>query len=134
MRWVLDTTAFSDLMKRDPALLASLKKHAPRNIVTVPLVIAEVQYGIARLDNSSKKYFLLNRERDRLLSVITILPWEEESSLFFGRIKTDLEQRGKIIDDFDIAIAGIALSHSCGIITANLGHFQRIKGLDCKDY
>ena len=106
---------------------------SPR-FVTVPPVVAEIQYGIKRLDNDSKKCFLLKAERDRLLSVITVVPWRPESSKKYGEIKADLEHRGKLIDDFDIAIAAIAMSHKCGVLTNNLKHFQRIKGLESKGW
>jgi len=67
-----------------------------------------------------------------LLSVIIVLPWLPESSESFGKIKADLEREGNIIDDFDIAIAAIAISHKCGVVTSNLKHFQRIKDLEIK--
>ncbi len=134
MKYVLDTTAFSAVMKRDTRLVAFLRGYRPGDIVTVPPVVAEIQYGIKRLDNDSKKCFLLKAERDRLLSVITVLPWRPESSKKYGEIKADLEHRGKLIDDFDIAIAAIAMSHKCGVLTNNLKHFQRIKGLESKGW
>ena len=127
MRYVLDTTAFSAVMKRDSSLLALLGRYRPGDIVTVPPVVAEIQFGIERLDNSTKKYLLLKTERDRLLSLINVIPWSSESSDNFGKIKADLERQGKLIDDFDIAIAAIALAHKCHIITSNLRHFRRIK-------
>ena len=134
MKWVLDTTAFSAIMKKDPNILTLVQDHPPRHIVTVPPVVAEIQFGIKRLDPSSKKCLLLSSERDRLLSVIAVLPWLRESSDYFGKIKADLERRGKLIDDFDMAIAAIARSHDCGVITANLRHFQRIKSLECTNW
>ena len=134
MKWVLDTTAFSAIMKKDPNVLTLVQNHPPRHIVTVPPVVAEIQFGIKRLDPSSKKCLLLSSERDRLLSVIAVLPWLRESSDYFGKIKADLERRGKLIDDFDMAIAAIALSHDCGVVTANLRHFQRIKSLECTNW
>lgn len=134
MRWVLDTSAFSAVMKRDGGILSLLKAHRPRDIVTVPPAVAEIQYGLHRIRNSTKKFLLLNAEKDRLLSIISVLPWISESSILFGKIKADLEQRGEIIDDFDIAIAAIALSHGCGVITANMKHFQRVGDLDCRDW
>lgn len=127
MRYVLDTTAFSAAMRRDKGLLMFLKKYRPGDIFTVPPVVAEIQYGIKKLNNSSKKSLLLKSERDRLLSVISVLPWQPESSKYFGIIKADLERQGKLIDDFDIAIAAIAKSHKCGVVTSNLSHFGRIE-------
>jgi tRNA(fMet)-specific endonuclease VapC len=132
MRYVLDTTAFSAVMKRDAGIMSFLKGYRPGDIATAPPVVAEIQYGIRRLDSSSKKCLLLKAERDRLLSIITVLPWSPESSKTFGKIKADLERQGKIIDDFDIAIAAIAMSHKCGVITANLAHFQRIGSLESR--
>lgn len=134
MRYVLDTTAFSAAMRRDAGLSKFLRNYRPGNIVTVPPVVAEIQYGIERLDNSSRKYFLLRSERDRLLSVIAVLPWSSESSDYFGKIKAYLERLGKLIDDFDIAIAAIAMAHKCGVITANLSHFRRIRNLESKSW
>lgn len=134
MRYVLDTTAFSAAMKLDRSLMEVFKRHRPADIVTVPPVVAEIQYGIERLDNSTKKYLLLKTEKDRLLSVITILPWSPESSAYFGKIKADIERRGELVDDFDIAIGAIALAHRCGVITANIAHFKRISGLECLSY
>lgn len=134
MKYVLDTTAFSAAMKRDMALLQLLKNYRPGDIVTVPPVVAEIQYGIERLDRFSKKTLLLKAERDRLLAIIQILPWSSESSDYFGKIKADLERQGKLIDDFDIAIAAIAIAHKCSVITANQTHFKRIKNMECQSW
>ena len=134
MKYVLDTTAFSAVMRRDADLLRLLKGYRPAEIVTVPPVVAEIQFGIKRLNRSSKKCLLLKSERDRLLSIIEVLPWQPESSENYGEIKAGLERSGKPIDDFDIAIAAIAISHKCGVITANLKHFERIKNLEIKSW
>ena len=130
MRYVLDTTAFSAAMKRDSGLMTLIEGYLPIEIVTVPPVVAEIHYGIKRLKNASKKVLLLEAERNRLLSVINVLPWHSDASKKYGEIKADLEHRGMIIDDFDIAIAAIAMSHKCGVLTANLKHFERIKDLE----
>ena len=134
MRYVLDTTAFSAVMRKDAALLRILEGHQPSDIVTVPPVVAEIQYGIKRLQNTSKKVLLLKAERDRLLSIINVLPWLSDASKKFGEIKANLERKGNMIDDFDIAIAAIAISHKCGVLTANLRHFGRIRGLETKGW
>jgi tRNA(fMet)-specific endonuclease VapC len=130
MRYVLDTTALSAAMRRDSALLELFRSHRPGDIVTAPPVVAEIQYGIERLNKASKKCQLLKTERDRWLSIIAVLPWSDEASGHFGKIKAALERSGQIIDDFDIAVAAIAIAHKCSVITANLSHFQRITELE----
>lgn len=132
MRYVLDTTAFSAAMRREESLFKFFRSHRPGDILTVPPAVAEIHYGIERLDRSSKKHLLLKFEMDRLLSVIGVLPWSPESSYYFGVIKSDLEKRGKLIDDFDMAVGAIAMAHKCCVLTANLNHFERIDGLESR--
>ncbi|MBW2078517.1 MAG: type II toxin-antitoxin system VapC family toxin [Deltaproteobacteria bacterium] len=132
MRYVLDTTAFSAAMRREEAILDFFRAHRPKQIVTVPPVVAEIYYGIERLDHLARKYYLLKSELDRLLAIIDVLPWLFEASYNFGIIKADLETRGAVIADFDIAISAIAMAHECTVVTANLDHFSRIKRLNCR--
>ncbi len=134
MIYVLDTTAFSAAMRNEPEIVSFLKKYNPGNIKIVPPVVAEIEYGIARIPSSTKKYLLLSAQKERLLKLIQVLPWIPESSKYFGNIKAELESTGLLIDDFDIAIAAIAMSHSSPVITANLSHFKRINGLSCQHW
>jgi tRNA(fMet)-specific endonuclease VapC len=131
MKFVLDTSAFSMLMRRDDHTFSFLKKRRPGDFAIVPPVMAEIEYGIKRLDKASRKYELLNREKNRLFSIFRALPWTAEASVIFGDIKADLEKSGRLIDDFDIAIAAIAKAHHCAVMTANTRHFSRIKNLHC---
>jgi len=131
MTYVLDTSAFSAAMRNEPEIVAFLGKLNPGNIKIVPPVVAEIEYGIARFPSASKKYLLLSAQKERLMKLIKVLPWIPESSVYFGKIKAELENTGRLIDDFDIAIAAIAISHSVSVITANLSHFKRIDGLSC---
>ena len=121
------------LQYRGLEILMSSPLHT-NDILTAPPVIAEIQYGIKRLKDFSKKVLLLKAERDHLLSIIRVLPWQPEASKKYGEIKANLEQRGELIDDFDIAIAAIAMSHKCGVLSANLKHFERIKDLEIKSW
>lgn len=134
MKYVLDTSAFSAAMRNEPEMVAFLEKLNPGNIKIVSPVVAEIEYGIARFPSSSKKYLLLSAQKERLMKLIKVLPWIPESSKYFGKIKAELESSGQLIDDFDIAIAAIAMSHSASVVTANLSHFKRIYGLFCQHW
>jgi tRNA(fMet)-specific endonuclease VapC len=129
MRYVLDTSAISAAMRREEPLLDFLKAQPLGDIVTVPPAIAEIHFGVERLDHSSRRFALLKSELERLLSVLKVLQWTPEASRYFGIIKSELEKRGQLIDDFDIAIGAIAKAHQCAVLTANLIHFQRISDL-----
>ena len=60
--------------------------------------------------------------------------WNERAALRFGRLKADLEGPGKRIEDYDIAIAAIALSLGARVATMNVRHFARVEGLDIEDW
>jgi tRNA(fMet)-specific endonuclease VapC len=125
----MDTTAFSAAMRHEPGLEEFLRSRPPGEVATVAPVVAEIEYGIQRIEASARKRILLESERNRLLAVVKVLPWTAESSRLFGSIKAGLERSGELIDDFDIAIAAIAMSHEAGVLTANLAHFRRVPGL-----
>ena len=131
---VLDTTAFSAAMRHEPGVVEFLRSRPPGEVATVPPVVAEIEYGIERIDASSRKRTLLELERDRLLGIVKVLPWTADASRRFGSIKAALEREGELIDDFDIAIAAIAMSHDASVLTANLAHFSRVSGLSCSHW
>jgi len=131
---VLDTTAFAAAMRAEPEIEEFLRERRPGAVATVPPVVAEIEYGIQRLSPGSRKRELLEGERNRLLGLLQVLPWSPESSVRFGAIKAGLERAGELIDDFDIAIAAIALSHGAEVLTANLPHFKRVPGLTSRHW
>ena len=66
---------------------------------------------------------------EKFIEVLRLLPWTPETSVFFGDIKANLESQGTLIDDFEVAIAAIALAHGAAVLTANLVHFRRVPSL-----
>jgi len=134
MIYVLDTTAFSAALRFEPGIMSFLAKHKPGDVATVPPVIAEIEYGIRRLDPESRKAKLLADRKAELLKHIRVLDWTHEVSEHFGRFKAALEEAGTPVDDFDIAIAAVASAHGAEVITVNLAHFKRIKGLVCRHW
>jgi tRNA(fMet)-specific endonuclease VapC len=128
---VLDTTAFSAAMRNEPAMVEFLSVRQPGDVAVAPPVVAEIEYGIQRLQPGSRKRSLLVARQTQLLSAIRVLDWTPEASVRFGAIKAALERAGTLIDDFDIAVAAIALAHNAPVVTANLAHFARIEGLAC---
>lgn len=131
---VLDTSACAALMRHDPDIEHYLAQHTPGEFALVPPVVAEIEYGIRRLDESSHKRRLLEAERDRLFDTLKVLEWVPEASTHFGELKADLERKGTPVDDMDVAIAAIALSHRAAVLTANIAHFSRFTELAARHW
>ena len=133
MKYVLDTNTLSFAMAGDPAVTERLLSH-PRTDVLLPQpVIAEIEYGLARLPKSHKKDRLQERFGD-FLEEMERAPWTDEVSRTFGTVKADLERRGVRLEDFDVAVAAHALALDATLVTDNLDHMARISGLRVENW
>lgn len=133
MIYVLDTTLVSALMRAEPAPAARLLRE-PRENVTVPQPVhAELLYGIARLPSSRRR-----RELEAALAILlrdlVRASWTDEVSRRFAGVKADLSGRGERIEDLDIAVASHALAVGGTVVTRNVRHFARIRGLAMQDW
>lgn len=52
----------------------------------------------------------------------------------YAEIKHLLKEQGNMIDDFDIVIAGQAISEGLIVVTDNIKHFNRIEGLKVENW
>lgn len=50
------------------------------------------------------------------------------------KIYAALKKSGRLIDDIDILIAGVALSNNLVMVTDNTEHFERIEGLKIENW
>lgn len=128
MKYILDTNTLSFAMKGDPSVSARLRSLARTDVLLPQPVLAEIEYGLARLPNS-KRRDRLTRHFQLFLSEIQRAPWTDEVSQAFGTAKAELERRGLAIEDFDLAIAAHALARGATLVTDNLGHMGRIPNL-----
>lgn len=131
---VLDTSACAAVMRRDDDMAAFLHARAPGSVALVPPVVAEIEFGIRRLDSDSRKRSLLQRELQRILDAIRVLEWTAAASSYFGEIKAQLERAGTPIDDMDVAIAAVAAAHDAEVITANVVHFSRVTAISTRHW
>jgi tRNA(fMet)-specific endonuclease VapC len=59
-----------------------------------------------------------------------VIPITESSANISAELYSTLRQSGKIIDDIDLLIAGVAIDNDMILITNNEKHFERIPGLN----
>lgn len=130
---VLDTTAISALMRGESAAVDRLETLGRSSVFVPQPVVAEVEFGLARL-RKSKRRDRLRARFDLLLGELLRCEWTDEVSQAFGRIKSSLEAQGTPLEDFDISIAAHALANKAVLVSANLRHMARIEGLDVEDW
>ena len=133
MKYVLDTNTVSFLMRGDADVSRALTSRNRTDVFLPQPVVAEIEYGLARLPRSARKRRL--RERfDILLGEIPRAVWTDEVSQAFGESKADLEKRGMRIEDFDVAVAAHALGLDATLVTDNVAHMRRIKNLRLENW
>ena len=71
---------------------------------------------------------------DQVFPRLTILSFERESVLIYGRLKSGLERKGRPRFEPDLQIAAIALRHQLTIVTSNARHFAGIPGLKVENW
>ncbi|MDE0262822.1 MAG: type II toxin-antitoxin system VapC family toxin [Bryobacterales bacterium] len=131
---LLDTSAVSAFMHRDPSALHRLRGEDPSTVYLCTPVAAEICFGLSRLRAGSRRQRLLADEFARLRGALRWADWSEPASLVFGQWKATLQQRGTPIEDMDLAIASIALSLPARLATCKMRHFARIDDLELVDW
>lgn len=133
MKYVLDTNTVSFLMRGDPNVATRLTAHRRTDVSLPQPVVAEIEYGLARMPSSARRT-RLRRRFDILLADLVRADWSDDVSRAFGHIKAELEKRGVRIEDFDVAVASHALSRDAVLVTDNIEHMSRVPRLRLENW
>ncbi|MCP4680252.1 MAG: type II toxin-antitoxin system VapC family toxin [Deltaproteobacteria bacterium] len=133
MKYILDTNTVSAFLKGNSLAVQRLRTEKRLSVAIPQPVISEISFGIARLPASKRKARLQKRWTLFEKELVRV-NWNDEVSHHFGIIKASLERRGKVIEDFDIAIAAHAVAHEAILVTADKAHMARISGIKLEDW
>ena len=133
MKYVLDTNTVSFLMRGDPEVSRQLSAQARTDVLVAQPVIAEIEYGLARLPHSTRRDRLRRRFEIFKAELIRV-EWTDHVSQAFGDIKAALEARGVRLEDFDVAIAAHAWAVEATLVTDNVAQMSRIPGLPIENW
>lgn len=67
---------------------------------------------------------------EKFISQNIILPLTDKSAHISAQLYATLKQKGNIVDDIDLLIAGIAIENELVLVTNNEEHFNRIPNLE----
>jgi predicted nucleic acid-binding protein len=126
---VLDTNVISETMRRMPnaAVVEWLDSQPANDLFLCTPVLAEIYYGVARLDESMRKSNLLRSYRQIVAEVFEgrILPFDAPAAEAYGELVAELESDGNPITVIDAMIAAIAQSNAATLATRNTAHFTK---------
>ncbi|OFZ96573.1 MAG: recombinase [Betaproteobacteria bacterium RIFCSPLOWO2_02_67_12] len=134
MRYLVDTSVISELVKRSPDenVMEWMKRAEEMSLYLSVLTIGELEKGIAKLPASSRRSKLetwvrsdlADRFRERLLAI------DGTVAAAWGKLAGEAESRGEPLPVIDGLIAATGLAHHLVIATRNIGDFERC-GASC---
>ncbi len=133
MAYLFDTNAISETMRRRPnnRFVSWLGSLAPEHQFTSIVVAGELFAGAFHSPATSK---WLVRIETEVLPRLIVLDYDLRCAREFGRLKAELQARGRPIGDIDTQIAATAVVHRLTLVTANARHFGGIDGLALRTF
>jgi tRNA(fMet)-specific endonuclease VapC len=128
---MLDTNICIYMIKQKPRqVIEKLKSMNKADLCISSITYSELLYGAEKSSNIAKNLLALTM----FLSNIEILPYDENASVDYGFIRSDLEKKGKPIGPLDMLIAAHAASLRMILVTNNEKEFERVKGLNIENW
>jgi tRNA(fMet)-specific endonuclease VapC len=100
------------------------------DIAVCSVVKGELFYGAMKSNNFEKT---LTRQQE-FLKLFVSLPFDDDASFIYGRIRAELSAKGIIIGANDLQIAAIAMVNNLILVTHNVREFSRVNGLRFEDW
>jgi len=131
-RYLLDTSVLSQPIRPRPvpACQKRWQRHGDEKLAVPAMAVAEIEYGLFLKDSNK----LWTAYRTILKDRFVTLDFTVSVASVFGEMKAGQHQTGKPVDDFDLAIAAIAVAHGLTVATLNKQHFKLIEGLEWEDW
>jgi tRNA(fMet)-specific endonuclease VapC len=129
VQYMLDTDHVSYAIRGHGNVGHKILAHRPSEICISALTVAELRYGADRR-HSHKLHGLI----DIFTENIDIMPFNEQAAIEYGRLASHLVGRGTPIGQLDTLIAAHAVSLGTTLVTNNMKHFARVRGLTVENW
>ena len=131
----LDSSAIIDILRKRLEFEQLKVKFGKDEIIKIPSpAIIEVIRGLYLNQNIPNVQENEKEKINKLFSSFPILDLDKESAILAGEIEANLINRGETIDMEDIMIGAIVKQNGEKLLTRNVKHFERIKGLEVDGY
>ena len=130
---ILDTTFLIDLLRGEDEKVKWKSEELDEKFsikAISSITMMELWRGALQSTNQEKE----KKKIQELLHSLLNYSFSEEEAKKSAEIEVELIKSGKLVDIEDIMIAGTALIKNEKILTRNIKHFNKIKGLDLEEY
>lgn len=130
MKFLLDTNICVYWLKGNEHIEQKILSVGLDNVALSFVNVSELYYGAYKSQRVDANLSLIRQ----LTGQMSVIESDEAISEMFGDMKATLEKAGTIIDDADLFIAACARVHGLTLVTNNVKHFKRIKGLKLENW
>lgn len=128
MAYLVDTDWTIDYLKGKRKIVKILQKLFDEGLAMSVISLAELYEGIFASKNPKKH---LNALQD-FLSGVVVLGITDQICQTFGRLRSEQRKKGIVVDNFDLLVGSTGLVHNLTVLTDNIKHFKKIKGIKIK--
>ena len=129
MKFLLDTDSVSYALRQQGRVADQIRGHRPSELALSAVTLAELRFGANR--RGSRR---LHRLIDAFVGDVAVMPFDGEAADRFGKVAAALVSKGTPIGALDTMIAAHALQLGLTLVTHNLKHFRRVRGLKVADW
>ncbi len=112
------------------SIMENIQNTNPNNIKIPFIVKAELLYGAEKSQHKAKNLANINR----FLEPFEIIPFDDDCSIIYSKIRSAMELRGDIIGPNDYIIAATVLAKNGILVTNNTKEFERVKSLKIENW
>lgn len=128
-RFMLDTDTVSFALRGQGRVGATILDNRPSSMCVSAITVAELRFGA-----DHRKSVKLHALIDTFISNIDVVPFDDVCARHFGTIASALARQGMPIGDFDVLIAAHAMAREAILVTNNVKHFARVRGLRVENW
>ena len=128
---IIDTDILSEFLRGNPKVIAKVDEYLKEfgfislSIITYYEILNGLLYKDARKQMAKFEEFIeLNK----------VVPLTIRTVKISANIQADLRKKGTQIGHTDTLIAGVAMASELQLVTNNVEHFKRIKGLEITNW
>ncbi len=123
---LLDTDVLSAIMRKNPPATERARSYLEVHRQFTFSVITRYEVLRGLLARGAAKQL---DAFDQLCVRSRVLPLTDPMIVQAAAVYADLHRRGELISDADILIAATAMTHGLAVVTNNVAHFRRVRGL-----
>ena len=133
-KYLLDTNTLIEISAETPCVIEHVLEVGAENCCMSVISLHELYYGAYYAKTVKEAYFEKEMKLiSKLLEKFSIVPLPDDAECY-AKIKNMLREKGMLIDEFDMIIAGQGIFEGLTVVTDNLKHFSRIPGLKIENW